>query len=461
MAVDIPRLVIAGSASGVGKTTVVVALAAALRARGLRVAAFKCGPDYLDPTYHQRATSSVSHNLDGWMMGQKAVRATFARAAASADIALIEGVMGLYDGAAPDGEEGSAAEIAKWLRAPVVAVIDASGMARTIAAVGVGLRDFDPALTLAGLFANRVGGSGHLDLLKRACVGAVPVLGGLPKEPSLAFSERHLGLRSADEATVPDALVAAWAGRFAEWNAPGTFVELARSAPPLELDDEAAQKSAATSPRCRIGLARDNAFHFYYDDNLRRLEALGAELVPFSPLADRWLPPRLDGLYFGGGYPELYAETLAQNNSMLLAVAALAAAGAPIYAECGGLMYLVDAIRTLDGREHTMVGLLRGVAVMRDKLQALGYVEVETQRRTILGGAGLRMRGHQFRYSTLEGASDGDLAYSVRRRRGGATHAEGYGGANVLASYVHTHWASNPLCAEGLVQSCVRFREQQ
>jgi cobyrinic acid a,c-diamide synthase len=459
--VDIPRLLIAGSASGVGKTTVVVALAAALRARGLRVAAFKCGPDYLDPTYHERATASVSHNLDGWMMGKQAVLDTFARAARAADIALIEGVMGLYDGAAPDGEEGSAAEIAKWLRAPVVAVVDAAGMARTIAAIGVGLRDFDPAVQLAGLFANRVGSPAHLDLLKRACAGAVPVLGGLPKEPSLAFAERHLGLRSADQSVVPDTLLASWAARFAEWNAPGAFVELARSAAPLEVGQEGAQRATPARPRCRIGLARDAAFHFYYDDNLRRLEALGAELVPFSPIADAGLPPHLDGLYFGGGYPEVHAEALAGNGSMLLGVSALAAAGAPIYAECGGLMYLADAIRTLDGRDHKMVGLVRGVAVMRDKLAALGYVEVETQRRTILGGAGLRMRGHQFRYSTLEGAAESELAYSVRRRRGGATHAEGYGAANVLASYVHAHWASNPLCAEGLVQSCVRFRESR
>jgi cobyrinic acid a,c-diamide synthase len=457
------RLVIAGSASGVGKTTVVLALAAALRAKGLRVAAFKCGPDYLDPTYHARATGGASHNLDGWMMGRAAVLATFARQSRGADVALIEGVMGLYDGASPDGEEGSAAEIAKWLRAPVLAVVDAGGMARTLAAVGVGLRAFDPALDLRGLIANRLGSRGHLDLLKRACLPHVPVVGGLPRDEARAFPERHLGLHTADAAVVPDALVQAWGATFTEWNDVDAFVALARSAPPVDLAGAIADDATPTTPRCRIALAHDAAFHFYYDDNLARLRALGAELVPFSPIADARLPDGVDGVYLGGGYPEVHAAALSANRSMRESLRALAAAGAPIYAECGGLMYLADAVRTTGGVTHEMVGLVTGTAVMHDKLQALGYVEIETQRRTIVGGAGLRMRGHQFRYSTLEGG--GGDGYSVRKRRGGATFAEGYGArenaANILASYIHVHWASNPLVAEGLVASCARFAEER
>jgi cobyrinic acid a,c-diamide synthase len=453
------RLCIAGVASGVGKTTVTLALAAALRARGLRVATFKCGPDYLDPTYHARATGAVSHNLDGWMMGRTAVLATFARATAGADVALIEGVMGLYDGASPDGEEGSAAEIAKWLGAPVVAVVEAAGMARTIAAVGVGLRAFDPALDLAGLVANCVGSRGHLDLLKRACAGHVPVLGGLPRDDAHAFPERHLGLRTADAKVVPDALVHAWGHTFAEWNDVDAWLALARRAPALSAPEPTVATAREGAVTCRIAIARDAAFHFYYDDNLARLRALGAELVPFSPIDDRALPTAVDGLYLGGGYPEVYAAALAANEPMRAAVRAFAAAGGPIYAECGGLMYLCDAVRTVDGERHPMVGLVAGTARMHERLQALGYVEVETQRRTILGGAGLRMRGHQFRYSTLEGGQ-GD-AYSVRRRRGGSVESEGYGNDNVLGSYVHVHWASNPLVAEGLVASCARFAGSQ
>jgi cobyrinic acid a,c-diamide synthase len=444
------RLVIAGEASGVGKTTTVLALAAALRARGLRVAAFKCGPDYLDPTYHARATGSTSHNLDGWMMGKDAVLATFARASRGADVALIEGVMGLYDGASPDGEEGSAAEIAKWLQAPVVAVVDAGGMARTIAAVGIGLRAFDPALELAGLFANRVGSRGHLDLLKHACRPHVPVVGGLLRDEARAFPERHLGLRTADADVVPDALIAAWGAAFAEWNDVDAFIALARRAPPL---DVSTVELAPSAPRCRIALARDAAFHFYYDENLARLRALGAELVPFSPISDRTLPD-VDGVYLGGGYPELHAVALARNESMRASLRAAAARGTPVYAECGGLMYLADSVRTLDGVNHPMLGLVAGTAVMHDKLQALGYVELETQRRTLLGGAGVRMRGHQFRYSTLEGA-DGN-AYRVRKRRGGAPFDEGYGAGNVLGSYIHVHFASNPLVAESFVAACAQ-----
>jgi cobyrinic acid a,c-diamide synthase len=445
----IPRIVIAGVASGVGKTTVMVALAQALRRRGLKVAAFKCGPDYLDPTYHARAAGGPCHNLDGWMMGREAVLATFTRAAAGADVALVEGVMGLYDGASPDSGEGSAAEIAEWLDAPVLAIVDAKGVARTIAAIGRGLRDFQPSLRFAGLFANRVGSRGHLDLLRSACLKAAapPVIAGLPSETKLAFPERHLGLRTADRTAIPDEQLAAWGALLEEWGGADAILRLANDA--SELPDAALAREPARERRCTIAIADDAAFHFYYEDNLRRLEQLGAALVRFSPLADRALP-ECDGIFIGGGYPEVHAEALAANTGML---AALRGFDGPIYAECGGLMFLAQAIRTLDGREHAMVGRVPGVAVMAAKLQALGYVEVETQRRTVLGGAGVRLRGHQFRYSSLDGAS-GDAAYRVRKRRTGAVEGEGFADGNVLASYVHAHFASNPTCAEALVAAC-------
>lgn len=444
------RLVIAGAASGIGKTTVVMALARALGRRGLRVATFKCGPDYLDPTWHARATGGTSHNLDGWMMGSAAVRATYARAAAGADLALIEGVMGLFDGASPTSEEGSAAEIAKWLRAPVVVVLDASGVARTIAALAHGLKAFDPALDVAGVFANRVGSRGHLELLARACKDP-PLVGGLPADPALALPERHLGLHAAHAEAAADARIDAWVDHLEAFTDVGALLRLAEAAPPLQLDAPAT--SAPAARRCRIGVASDAAFHFYYEDNLARLEARGAELVRFSPLADA-APPEVDGLYLGGGYPELHAAALAANRPMR---EALRAFEGPIYAECGGLMYLAEALRTRDGVVHPMVGLVRGTAVMHARLQALGYVEVETQRPTVLGGAGVRLRGHQFRYSTLEGAAPA-TAYTIRRRRGGQAEPEGWGDGRVLASYVHAHFASNPGCAEALVAACARGR---
>ncbi|MGH7916601.1 MAG: cobyrinate a,c-diamide synthase [Candidatus Binataceae bacterium] len=452
---NIPRIVIAASASGVGKTSVTVGLIEALRARGLRVAPFKCGPDYLDPTYHALATGCPSQNLDGWMMGREAVLTTFATAARDADIAVIEGMMGLYDGATPTSEDGSTAQIAKWLGAPVLLVVDAAGIARTVAALALGFARFDPHLNLAGLICNRVGGRGHLDLLRQSAP-MVPIVGGLPDFPGGSFPERHLGLIRAASDDVSHARVAQWGPLVAQWCDLDRILSLAGAASPL-LSHPADEPAGARS-HCRLGVAFDEAFHFYYADNLRRLEALGVEIVHFAPTADHALP-EVDGLYFGGGYPETQAEALASNHAMLEAVRAFAADGGPIYAECGGLMYLSAAIRTLDGKRWPMAGLFESDAVMHERLQALGYVEVETRAASMLGDAGQRFRGHQFRYSTLEPASKAECVYTVKPRWGGATFNEGYRSNNVLASYVHAHWASNPSLAARLADACVRFHK--
>lgn len=448
----VARLVIGGVSSGVGKTTLTVGLARALRQLGLRVAVFKCGPDYLDPTYHTRASGVQSHNLDGWMMGHDAVLATFEHATRDADIALIEGVMGLFDGVSPTSEAGSTAEIAKWLRAPVLLVCDASGMARSVAALVHGFADFDRELRVAGAICNRVGSRSHLELLGKA-MRATPVLGGLPKQAALTFPERHLGLHSAQHDPDAESRIAAWASEVATYCDLDGILALARSAPEMPRAPVANVATAGARIRCRIGLAWDAAFQFYYDDNLRRLEALGAELVRFSPIADRALPD-VDGLYFGGGYPELHAAALADNQQMREAVLAFCERQAPVYAECGGLMYLSQAIRTLDGVAYPMVGVVPGLAEMRPKLQALGYVEIETQQPTVLGAPGLRFRGHQFRYSDLQLGGEVEQVYTLRRRRGGEVSREGYRIGNTLASYVHAHWASNPLAAEGFVAAC-------
>jgi len=456
---NIPRLVIAATGSGVGKTTATVGLISALRSRGLKVAAFKCGPDYLDPTYHQRAARVTSHNLDGWMMGREAVLATFARASRDNDIAIIEGMMGLFDSATPTGDEGSTAEIAKWLNAPVLLVADASGMARSIAAVAAGYAHFDRALNVAGVICNRVGSRGHLDMLRMASA-EVPVVGGLPGNAELAFPERHLGLRSADEDAVPQRLFEAWGKLASEWLDLDAIISIARAAPQLEVDGSRTSRSNGR-PACRIGLAWDDAFHFYYEDNLRRLEEFGAEIVRFSPSHDYRLP-EVDGLYFGGGYPEVLARELSSNQRMIDAVRDFAESTRPIYAECGGLMYLAEAIRTLDGRTWPMTGLIPGVAVMSPRLQALGYVEVETRAASILGPIGTRFRGHQFRYSILDrdGAEALPHLYTVRPKWG-AEFEEGYTREDLVASYVHAHWASNPAVAEAFVRACANVRARQ
>jgi len=393
------------------------------------------------------------------MMGEQAVLNTFASVAGNADIALIEGVMGLFDGASVKSDEGSTAQIAKWLQAPVLLVVDASGMARSIAAMAQGFSRYDPELRLAGVLCNNVGSRGHLDLL-RSALDSPPVLGGLPKQPDLHFPERHLGLHTAKDSPVSEAVLNRLGELVAEWFDLDAILTIARSVTDLDVSSttQSAQCLASSAHGkghvCRIGYAYDAAFHFYYEDNLRRLRDLGAELVPFSPITDTCLPP-VEGLYLGGGYPELHAAALSGNHSLRKEITAFAAKGKPIYAECGGLMYLSSAIKTLDGTAYPMVGLIPGEAVMHDRLQALGYVEVETTESSVLGAAGLRFRGHQFRYSELQQPSSAvDCVYQLHRRRTGAVEREGYCRGQVLASYVHAHWASNPLVAAGFVNSC-------
>jgi len=448
-----PRLLIAGVSSGVGKTTFTLGLCAALRRRGIAVSVFKCGPDYLDPSYHRVASGRSVHNLDSWLMQKPRLVSTFLRQAG--EVSLIEGVMGLFDGLSPTSPTGSSAEIAGWLEAPIALVCDASGMARSVAAVAHGFASFDPDVRVAGLVCNRVGSRGHLELVQRACAtrtGLPRLLGGLSKNPGARFPERHLGLRTARELDLGPA-IDAWASEVEALCDVDALLALARSAPALLTPEPGTPPPA---PRCRIGVADDAAFHFYYDANLHLLEQAGATLVRFSPLADATCPD-VDAIYIGGGYPELHARELAANQGMLESVRAHARGGRLIYAECGGLMYLSDAIVTREGETHPMLGLVRGKAVMAGQLQALGYVEVETRDASPVGRAGTRFRGHQFRYSRLEDAAP-PARYEVTIARSGVRSLEGYGEGNVLGSYVHAHWAESPEIPEQLVEHCVRSR---
>jgi cobyrinic acid a,c-diamide synthase len=289
----------------------------------------------------------------------------------------------------------------------------------------------------------------------RRALSDLPVLGALPNEPALNLPERHLGLRTADEQAVPDSILSELGRVTGEWCDLDAILTVARAAPlmPCQLS---AKADAASSSRCRIGVAFDEAFHFYYEYNLHLLKSLGAELVYFSPISDAGLPD-VNGLYIGGGYPEIHARALSANVSMREQISAFAVDGGTIYAECGGLMYLCDAIKTLDGQRYPMAGVIPAHAVMRERLQALGYVEVETQAASALGPAGLRFRGHQFRYSELQPLKDQiDCAYKVVHRRDGQVVPEGYTVKGTLASYVHAHWASNQTIAERLVDACVR-----
>jgi cobyrinic acid a,c-diamide synthase len=456
--VRIPRFVIGAVASGTGKTTLAAGLIAALRARGLRVQPFKCGPDYLDPSYHTVAAGRPCRTLDTWLLPEETLRGLFRRACADADIAVIEGVMGLYDGRA-NGDLGSTAHIARLLDAPVILVLDVAKASRTVAAVVLGLARFDPRVRLAGVVLNNVASERHRQWVSAAIEeGAqVPVLGALPRQPDLTFPERHLGLQpSWEQHALPGLLDRLGAQAAAHVNLP-RLLALAESAGPLTGPAHDPLAARAPGPPVTLALARDAAFNFYYQDSLDLLAAHGAALVPFSPLSDAALPPGTAGVYLGGGYPELHAAALAANAPMLAALRARVQAGMPLYAECGGLMYACQGIVDFDGQRHSLLGLVPGWSVMRRQRTQLGYVEVEALRDTLLLRAGERARGHEFHWSALERAPD-PPAYRLAGRE--PPH-EGWASGNVLASYVHLHLAGVPQAAARFVAACRCWQADQ
>jgi cobyrinic acid a,c-diamide synthase len=426
---------------------------AALRRRGFTVQGFKVGPDFIDTGFHAAATNRPSHNLDGWMLDRDTNRSIFLRNAASADVAIIEGVMGLFDGASSQDESGSTAEMAKWLGLPVVLVIDASAQARSAAAIVHGFETFDPDLRLIAVIANKVAGEAHYRYIEgaiHASCRAKPI-GWLVQNDAVRTLSRHLGL-----VTAPEAIDATRLNVLADWLESGIDLDQLLALATIQLDSvEIDQKHwhvAAKAP-ARIGLARDRAFCFYYQDNLELLQYFGAELVEWSPMSDA-LPTGLHGLYFGGGYPELHSAALAENASARKAVRDFIIAGGAVYAECGGLMYLTKAIVDADGSSYPMVGVLPTSARMHNRLVAIGYVEVEGTGAHQLLPEGETVRGHQFRYSDIDPVDE-----TIRRcyrllNRYGEPQLEGYIVKNCLASYVHLHFLSNPGFAARWLDLC-------
>jgi len=511
-----PALVVAGTKSGCGKTSVALGLMRALTRRGLTVAAFKAGPDFIDPGHHALATGRASHNLDDWMCGASAVREIFARHAAGADVAVIEGVMGLFDGLSTTDESGSTARLAKLLGLPALLVVDASSMARSAAAMTLGYLRFDPDLNFCGVVLNNAGSPSHAALLAETMAADVPdapLWGVLPRRADIAAPSRHLGLVTAGDSHNAETRLDA----LADWieaaiDLPARLAALPRPtfpAPPGHLPSPApaqppaqpehphpalpgglggmippggapGQRPCRESPEgaapllapggapgrrpCRggpggveplLGIARDQAFCFYYAENLRLLEAAGARLVEFSPLTDTALPPGLGGLYLGGGYPELHAARLAGNAAMRRAVREFCAGGRPVYAECGGFMYLMDALTDLDGRQWPMAGVFALRATMGQRFAALGYREVVARADTLLGPAGTTARGHEFHYSRIEAVPAGVPAvYGLTGRKGVIDAPEGFVAKGTLGSYVHLHFGGNPAIAAHFAAAC-------
>ncbi len=423
------------------------------------MAPFKVGPDFIDPGHHGRITGRASRNLDGWMLSRDYNLDAFARHTVAADIAVVEGVMGLYDGYDGGSEAGSTAQMAKWLGLPVLLVVSARAMARSAAALVQGFEGFDPVLSFAGVLFNHLGSDRHLDYLKTALTGHVrmPVLGGLMRTDAVAIPERHLGLVTHEDHRLSDTQqrqLAAMVEQAVDLDA------LLGNLPEREpADAPATPLSFAAPERVRIGVARDAAFCFYYPDNLEWLQAAGSRLVFFSPLTDARLPENLHGLYFGGGYPELHARTLSQNRSLRQEIRGMSRMGMPIYGECGGFMYLGREMGDLDGSTFPMVGCLPHATRMLARLKALGYREVVQVRDTLLGPSGQTMRGHEFHYSEIVDAGQvhAACAYRVNNRAGLAAAPEGFWRQRTLGSYVHLHFGSCPHAATHFVAACQQW----
>jgi len=441
---------VAGTASGVGKTTVALAIMAGLRRRGMTVQPFKCGPDFLDTGHHTRVCGRVARNLDTWMLSTEANRSVLRDAAQDADVVVAEGMMGLFDGKNGDADTGSSAEIAKLLKLPVVLVVDAAKSARSIAAVVLGFELFDPELQLAGVILNRVGSERHFEMLQQAINAScrTKILGWLPREPTVAIAERHLGLHGAAEsAAMPIDTLAELAETHFDLDALLTLE--------CQLESIEAEHVVRIEGRdkVRVGVAYDQAFSFYYEDNFDLLREHDAEIVRFSPVSDACMPQDLDALYLGGGYPELYTKELSGNRQMLEEVRIFAASGRPVYAECGGMLYLSRNLTVADGTIYPMAGVLPLLMEMTDRLVQFGYVTVEFTRDCLLGSKGTVVRGHSFHYSRIASNPEIGTTYRVRYSMSGKEEFEGFHQDSVLASYVHLHFRANPSVAEHFVSA--------
>ena len=456
----IPALCIAGTHSGCGKTTVSLGIMAALVKRGLTVQPFKVGPDFIDPGHHRRITGRDSHNLDGWMMSPDYNRNILDRYSRDADVAVIEGVMGLFDGFSGSDESGSTAQMVKWLGLPVALVIDARAMARSAAAVALGFLRFDSDLALKGVIFNRVGSETHREMLIDAMssVSDLPVLGCLPRNEDIAIPSRHLGLITDEDFSADETRIE----KLAHWVEDNMDLDrLIGSLPEVKnhrSDGVSFSSNNRQGHKIKIGIARDEAFCFYYEENLRLLREGGAELIAFSPLRSKHLPDDIKGLILGGGYPELHCQTLSGNKDLVAEIREFGLSGKPIYAECGGFMFLTEEIRDLDGQAFPMVGIFPMRAKMEHRLKALGYREVVTIKDSILGPEGTKVRGHEFHYSQIQSVDpDSECIYTMMDRKAVLHDKEGFVKKSALGSYVHLHWGSNPEVAKNFVDYCRRY----
>lgn len=430
-------LLIAGAGSGTGKTTVSLGLMAALKRKGLNVQGFKTGPDYIDPSLHRIVTDRPSINLDTWMMPPDFLSRSFKSRAVNADISIIEGVMGIHDGRDPDSPEGSTAELASFLGVPVILVLNASSMARTAAAIINGLVEFDKRVDVKGIILNNIGSPSHLAILNKtiSTYCTIPVLGGIPVVKDISLPSRHLGLFMGEDGVLENKI-----DMLADTILKNIDLDRLLSAAGIDIEEKPLFDTPAKSKKGRIAIARDNAFCFYYEDNFEILKQLGYKIVFFSPMKDSSLPSKINAIYFGGGYPELYADTLAKNSDMRNAVKDQSEKGAYIYGECGGLMYLGDSLTTKDGKTYPMCGCLPYKTIMKSRFQSLGYTEASPVDDFLFLKKGEALRGHCFHYSEM--IMDDNSSVSSFYYGEPVMKAKGYRLRNTVASYFHLHLAS-------------------
>lgn len=452
-------IVVGGERSGVGKTTITLALLAYLSQQQQRVQSFKVGPDYIDPMFHRHVTQRPCRNLDPVLTSEAYVQQCFARHTQDASHAIVEGVMGLFDGAADRPTYASTAHLARLLNLPILLVLDCSRLSHSIAALVHGYRSFDPRLQFAGLVLNRVGSDRHLELLKSALEPLqIPILGVLRRHDGIQIPDRHLGLVPTAELPnlreVIDQLAQLGATCF-DWE---QLMPLLETQPIQPHKTREGLNPPTLKIQPRIAIAQDSAFNFYYADNLDLLADLGAELIPWSPLQDSRLPENIQGLYLGGGFPEMFAEQLADNRSVRQSVQKAIQAGMPTYAECGGLMYLCQSLTTFTGDRYPMVGSLPTSAVMGARL-TLGYRQVMTLQDSPLMTQGQRVWGHEFHRSHLTELPDQPLFQfsDSSQCRPGQAKQEGWRVHQVHASYVHLHWGSCPELPIRFLQTCQQF----
>ena len=452
---NIPRIIIAATQSGSGKTTITTGILAAMKKRGLNVQAFKVGPDYIDPSYHEMATGNPSYNLDSWLVDSEKLRESFLIASQTRSVAVIEGVMGLYDG----GVEGvsSTAQISALVKSPVILVIDVKSMGASAAAIALGFREFDKSVNIAGVILNRVGSDSHAQMIIDALnkIG-MKCFGVVKRNAEIILPERHLGLVPAAEKNFAEVIEKICATVSENIDIDG-LIEVAKTAPPLNFQKTLAPIPFTLTPK--IAVARDAAFNFYYEDSLRELENCGAEIVYFSPIADETLPENIQGLIIGGGFPEIFAEKLQANKKIRSSIRAAALNGLPIFAECGGFMYLMRSISDFDGNIFEMCGVIDSRAVMTNKLQMVGYVDAEILSDCVIGKAGDKLHAHEFHFSTADDLSEN--IFECKRLRTGKIYRAGFANKNIVASYLHINFAGCPNAAKIFVNACITYSAEK